>query len=570
MSLRPLLWTMHVALAALALGCGGQVDETGTVDSSLTAPEMSAFQANTGALWVSGGHGGTSLKLGMRPGTSPSIATLSNGSHEIAFQANTGSLWTVGGAGNRNWGLGMKADTSPSITALPGGGYEVAFQANTGSLWTVGTGGNKDWKLPMRAGTSPSIAAVNGGYEVAFQANSSDLWTAGVTGNRNWHLGMMAGTSPSITALSDGKYEVAFQANTTALWTVDAGGPRRWELGLDRTSSPSITGLPNGGFSVAFQANTHSLWTAGTTGIQDWKLGMKAGTSPSISAGSGGAVQVVFQANTGDLWTMGRGGTEGLHLGMRGGTSPAASSPLQRPMGSPTPTATPGGGRGRALDVPASLVSELSSTPYVEESCSSTTFPNWPYEAKRCTYGGGYTVTVADPAPERVARWIVEASTRIPALDSLRTRDRAHWEEGLRVIALRTMTQSSRIFPLDGTVLEDQPYTFHDGVTSTCSTGCYCRINSLSRNTWCAYDAAVHGANEQACLDGYGQTGGYLAASWETRCFENHKASWNLDANEDYRADAYVANRDFVAPSVGNPATADGAAVVAALRSAYP
>ena len=44
----------------------------------------------------------------------------------------------------------------------------------------------------------------------------------------------------------------------------------------------------------------------------------------------------------------------------------------------------------------------------------------------------------------------------------------------------------------------------------------------------------------------------------------------NRGTNEDYLADAYVANRDDVAPSVGNPATADGAAVVAALRSAYP
>ena len=54
----------------------------------------------------------------MAPGTSPSIAGLSGGGFQVAFQANTSALWTVGSAGNRNWNLGLRSGTSPSVAGL--------------------------------------------------------------------------------------------------------------------------------------------------------------------------------------------------------------------------------------------------------------------------------------------------------------------------------------------------------------------------------------------------------------------------------------------------------------------
>ncbi len=75
------------------------------------------------------------------------------------------------------------------------------------------------------------------------------------------------------------------------------------------------------------------------------------------------------------------------------------------------------------LDVPGSLVSLLSPKPYVEQSCVAATYPGWPHPAQRCTYSaGGITtsVTVANPSPDRVARWVVDSATHIPALQKLK------------------------------------------------------------------------------------------------------------------------------------------------------
>jgi hypothetical protein len=161
--------------------------------------------------------------------------------YEVAFQANTGNLWTVGADNVGDRRLGMMPGTSPSIAALPWGDYVVAFQANTGNLWTVDFVRASDWKLGMMAGTSPSIAALPGGdYVVAFQANTSNLWTVGADNVGDRGLGMMAGTSPSIVALPGGDYEVAFQANTGNLWTVGADDVGDWQLGMMTGTSPSI------------------------------------------------------------------------------------------------------------------------------------------------------------------------------------------------------------------------------------------------------------------------------------------------------------------------------------------
>jgi N-acetylmuramoyl-L-alanine amidase len=160
--------------------------------------------------WAKHAPGRTSFPAGPSAPTGPVKARLlsAGGStvpgFEVAFEANTGALWTVGSALNENWALGMKAGTSPSIAALAGGGFEVAFEANTGALWTVGSALNENWALGMKPGTSPTIAAfASGGFEVAFQANTGALWTIGVASgasNTDWSLGMMPGTSPTTAA----------------------------------------------------------------------------------------------------------------------------------------------------------------------------------------------------------------------------------------------------------------------------------------------------------------------------------------------------------------------------------
>lgn len=127
--------------------------------------------------------------------------------YQVAFQAAGSSyLWTVGTFGNRDWQLGVKSGTSPSVAKLPTGGFQAAFQANTGDLWSAGSAGTKSWNLGMAAGTSPSIAALaGGGYEIAVQTNGGQLWTTSNTGaTTNTQQGMAGATSPSIAALAGG------------------------------------------------------------------------------------------------------------------------------------------------------------------------------------------------------------------------------------------------------------------------------------------------------------------------------------------------------------------------------
>jgi hypothetical protein len=222
-------------------------------------------------------------------------------------------------------------------------------------------------------------------------------------------------------------------------------------------------------------------------------------------------------------------------------------------------------------DVPASLIAALGrDQTYVEDSCTPTTYPGWPYPAKKCTYRGNLVVTIANPPQARVARWILDASRLIPALDGLRDRDPTNWEKGLVVIARNTILQSSRIFPLDGQVWEDgTAYVFERGVTKTCSTGCYCRINSTNRQDWCGYAAKVLGTEDEAtCLAKYGQPTATLTEPWLQHCFENHIASWERDSNDHYRARAWRAN-ETVAAMFPDPSTADGPGVVSALETFF-
>lgn len=254
---------------------------------------------------------------------------------------------------------------------------------------------------------------------------------------------------------------------------------------------------------------------------------------------------------------------------------PSSSSTTTQPDASPPPAdaSVPDAevDAGPPLDVPASLVAALGTKTYVEESCEPTTYAGWPFPAQRCTYHSGLVVTIANPEPERVARWIVEASSLIPALDGLHERDRTNWEAGLVVIAKHTINQSSRIFPLQGQIWENgKTYDFERGVTKSCTTGCYCRVNSTSRQQWCAYAANVlKSEDETTCLAKYGQPTKTLPEDWLAHCVANHEASWNSDSNEHYRAQAWNAN-NAIASKFPDPMVADGATVVTALKTQYP
>ncbi len=225
----------------------------------------------------------------------------------------------------------------------------------------------------------------------------------------------------------------------------------------------------------------------------------------------------------------------------------------------PGPTAYPGEGPGSVADV-------LDVTPYVEQSCSDTEWEGWPFEARRCTYNGGLRVTVANPPAEKVAYWIADAAQLIPALAALEDRDRGAWKEGLEAIALHTLYQSSRIFPLEGEVDEGYVYDFDRGVTVGCSTGCYCRINSTTRQQWCDYADAVLGiVDEQECLSEYSTT--TWTDAWAEHCLDNHRAAWT-GIHHHYRAMAYWANKT-VSQSFPDPGTADPDRVVSLIESLY-
>ena len=227
------------------------------------------------------------------------------------------------------------------------------------------------------------------------------------------------------------------------------------------------------------------------------------------------------------------------------------------------------------LPVPAALLRALSATPYVEQSCRPTTWRTWPYPALRCTYNAGIVVTVADPTPARVGAWIVDAAEQIAAVSSLRTRDPAGYVGILVRIAQHTMSQSSRIFPLEGNIEESVVQPFLEGVTYGVNTSdarhcatCYCRINSTTRDQWCAYVAGTTSTTNAACLASYGGSSGWNDA-WAAHCLANHQASWTAASNPHYRAQAWLVNRT-VRSHHPDPTTVTAAQVHADLDAAYP
>ncbi len=225
------------------------------------------------------------------------------------------------------------------------------------------------------------------------------------------------------------------------------------------------------------------------------------------------------------------------------------------------------------LKVPASLVTVLDVKPYVEGSCQSATYSGWPHKAKKCSYSAGgisTTVTVANPSPAVVAAWIVDAMQLVKRLAALEGTSQAHYEQGLAAMAKAVLYQSSRIFPLSGGILENMGsgwvnYPFEKGVTQGCSSGCYCRINSLHRTEYCAYRAFLKAETYSACMARVGSSG--LTQAWGDQCLGNHKKAWTRDYNEHFRAKAYKADK-VVKAKCPKSTSCSPAQVLAAVKSA--
>ncbi|MBD0670204.1 hypothetical protein [Streptomyces sp. CBMA156] len=228
-----------------------------------------AWKGADGNLWVATGNGTNMAQpaapwlLGVADTTSPSLAALPGGGYEVAWKGNDGYLWLATGNGTnmaqpaRPWLLGVGAagsSSSPSIATMADGSYEVAWKGGDGNLWVAtGNGTNMaqpaaPWLLGVADTTSPSLAALpNGGYEVAWKGNDGYLWLA--TGNgtnmaqpdKPWLLGVgAAGTSysPSLASLPGGGYEVAWKGGDGYLWLATGSGTNMaqpaepWLLGV--------------------------------------------------------------------------------------------------------------------------------------------------------------------------------------------------------------------------------------------------------------------------------------------------------------------------------------------------
>jgi hypothetical protein len=109
-------------------------------------------------------------------------------------------------------------------------------------------------------------------------------------------------------------------------------------------------------------------------------------------------------------------------------------------------------------------------------------------------------------------------------------------------------------------------YPFTKGVTKPCPSGephCYCRINSLSRSDYCAYQAFLEKESVADCRSrvGYGQG---ATDAWLDECIGNHAAAWDTPSNAHIRAQVWSRIN-----ASGLTETASGPSVVKALDGSY-
>ena len=295
------------------------------------------------------------------------------------------------------------------------------------------------------------------------------------------------------------------------------------------------------------------------------------GGAASVGGMSGSPSVPVVQAG---------GGAAGSAALESGGNAPLPGGASGSGGDTMLPGAGEGGDGGGAtadppLDPPPSeLVKCLDAKPYVEGQCSPTTVDGWPHAAQACTYKtpiGTLAVTVADASAEQVATWIMDAGDSILAIAHLKASDPASYLRALQSVAAALMIQSSRIFPIAGDVGEDMgggyiAYPFTKGVTKPCPSGephCYCRINSLSRGDYCAYQAFLGTETAAECRTRVGYGKGATDA-WLNECIGNHAAAWDNPTNQHIRAQVWSRIN-----AAGLSDNASGPSVVSALNGSY-
>jgi hypothetical protein len=333
-----------VALAPLSVACSGTAEPNSEAVASTNQALMTAgawnvaFQGNKATLCEWGKPWTGDTKLGVAPGTSPSIAALDGGGQQVAFQANgTHYLYVTGPAENRQTNYLMKSNASPSIAGLVGGGYLAAVEGIDNHLWIYGTvpiGQTVDVLAPN---TNPSIAGTtDGGYEVAVQGTDNNLWLYGTQFSGPMNVAMQPGTSPSITALTGGGYEVAIQGQDGHLGLYGTLPIGKTTYVMKSSNSPSIAGLIDGGYEVAVQGQDNQLWLYGTRSSSVTPYVMRSGTNASIVGLADGGYEVAIQGNetgTGHMWVYGTAANGDTGNWMLAGTSPSISPIFSAPTG---------------------------------------------------------------------------------------------------------------------------------------------------------------------------------------------------------------------------------------------
>lgn len=174
--------------------------------------------------------------------------------------------------------------TSPSVAKLSDGRSIVAWADPTnhvdwynGSLYT-------EIQFATWPGTSPAVAMNDiGQWQIAATAADSRLWEITDFGNSVIETPSAVNGSPAITALSDGSFLMGYQASSGFLWVGTQRAPINTSVAPD--TSPSITANSNGGWEAAFQGSDGHPVTVNSSGtITDIPVTMEPGTSPSITS----------------------------------------------------------------------------------------------------------------------------------------------------------------------------------------------------------------------------------------------------------------------------------------------
>ncbi|MBK7860664.1 MAG: hypothetical protein IPJ65_19095 [Archangiaceae bacterium] len=401
---------------------------------------------------------------------------------------------------------------------MQGDGNLVLYQG-TRPLWASNTSGHPGAMLAMQ--DDGNLVLYQGGRAIwATHTNECGVMYAGGV--------LRAGSALNSC---DRRFRLVMQGDDNLV--LYQGGKALWATGTVRSGSASIGAYMQGDGNLVVRRNGTALWQSHTAGHAGARLLVR--NDGTVVVAQGGTV--LFRA-------------------------PNALPP-------PPPPPPPSTG------VPASLLAYLGEKPYVEQSCSSTTYPGWSHPALRCSYSSGglsSTVVTATPSAARVGQWVVDSANLIPSLKALRTSSPAYWEQGLKAIASRTLIASGRIFPLEGGIIEldqedgvgYQNYHFTKGVTTTCGSGCWCRINSLHRTVWCGYRSGTGKESYGSCLNRLGSSG--YGNAWGNECMNIHSNAWDSTANESFRAQAWTAAQNMRCRTPGSCSPAD---VVAAVREQY-